>query len=85
MDLNWDSFYFKLLGLVVEREYLFIFLLLQKTGLILHKRLVLVGLSFNFLTAMALVKVGSCSLFGSAGILLLGFFNFLDFGRGSCF
>ena len=82
---GWYFLYFQLLGFVVEGENLLIFLLLQKARLILGKRIVLVGLGFNFLTPIALVKVGSHGLFGSASILLLSFFNFLNFRRRSCF
>lgn len=85
VKLNGYFLYFQLLGFVVEGENLLIFILLQKTWLILGKRIVLVGLGFNFLTPIALVKVGSHGLFGSASILLLSFFDLLNFRRRSCF
>ena len=85
VKLNGYFLYFQLLGFVVEGENLLIFILLQKTWLILGKRIVLVGLGFNFLTSIALVKVGSHGLFGSASILLLSFFDLLNFRRRSCF
>lgn len=74
-----------MLGLILERENLLIFLLLQEAGLVIDEGLVLVDLGLDLLPAMKLVEAWRDCLLRGACILLLSLLNLLVLKSGSHF
>lgn len=74
-----------MLSFILERKYLFIFLLLKKARLVVDEGLVLIDLSLDLLPAIELVKAWGDCLLGGACILLLGLLDLLVVKAGSHF